>query len=61
MDKLDYSKILEEIFEDYKKLYKPIHNSKIGQNVEPIFVIDKTQGILLGLILVGQSKVAQNQ
>jgi hypothetical protein len=45
MDKLDYSKILQEIFEDYKKLYKPIHNSKIGQNVEPIFVIDKTQGI----------------
>lgn len=45
MDKLNYSKLLKEIFEEYKNLYKPIHNPKIGQDIDSVFVIDEAQGI----------------
>jgi hypothetical protein len=45
MDKLNYSKLLKDIFDENKNLYKPINNPEIGQNIEPIFIVDELQGI----------------
>lgn len=46
MDKLkQYTKILKEIFENYKKNNPSISNPNLGQEVNSFFVIDEANGI----------------
>ncbi len=45
MDKLDYGKLLADIFKQYRELMKRASNPVVGQKVDPVFVIDEPNGI----------------
>ncbi len=49
MDKLDYGKLLTEIFEQYQELAKRATNSSLEQKVNPVFMIDEVKGIFAWL------------
>ncbi|CAN5350789.1 hypothetical protein BH20ACI1_BH20ACI1_27610 [soil metagenome] len=49
MDKLDYGKLLKEIFEEYQDLVKRASSSGIDQKVDAVFIVDELKGIFAWL------------